>query len=382
MDFADPQFWLAVMQIIAIDIVLGGDNAVVIALACRRLPPAQRRLGIIWGTAGAILLRVVLVFFAISLLQLPYLKLVGAALLLWIGVKLMLPEEKAHGAGIAAGTTLGSAIRIIIVADLVMSVDNVIAIAAASKGSLGLVIFGLVVSVPIIVWGSQIVLRFMDRFPFIVTLGAALLGWIAGDLSVTDPAVSSWVEENARVLNWISPALGAALVIATGTLLARRVQAAAPTEIAAPPAVPEPGAHRVLVPVDGSETAERAVRHVIEVSRELGRVPFVELLNVQHPVHGDVSRFVGAQQVEDYHREEGRKALAGARALLDAAQLPYASHVEVGDPAEMIMRHERSSGASRIVMGTRGAGGLGQLLLGSVAQKVIQLCSAPVTLVK
>jgi len=235
MDFGSPQFWLAVIQIIAIDIVLGGDNAVVIALACRKLDPAKRRMGILWGTAGAIFLRVILVFFAITLLSIPYLKLVGGVLLLWIGVKLLVPEREGHGEdGVAAATTLGSAIRIIIIADLVMSIDNVIAIAAASKGSMGLVIFGLLVSIPIIVWGSQIVLRLMDRFPIIITIGAGLLGWIAGDLSVTDPAVKDAIEANAPFLKWVAPVAGVLFVIGLGKLLSSRSRpaAAAPIDLA------------------------------------------------------------------------------------------------------------------------------------------------------
>jgi len=241
-DLSSPQFWLAVLQIIAIDIVLGGDNAVVIALACRKLDPAKRRVGILWGTAGAIVLRIMLVFFAISLLSLPYLKLVGAAALMWIGVKLLQPENEAHGeGGVAAATTLGSAVRIIIVADLVMSIDNVIAIAAASKGSLGLVIFGLLVSIPIIVWGSQLVLRFMDRFPIIVTLGAALLGWVAGELAISDPAIVETVEPYKAPLRWIAPVTGAILVVAIGKLLGgaqRPPSETAPIDLAQPHQAP------------------------------------------------------------------------------------------------------------------------------------------------
>jgi YjbE family integral membrane protein len=152
MDIGDPQFWLAVLQIIAIDIVLGGDNAIVIALACRRLPEQQRNLGIFWGVFGAIGLRVVLIFFALSLLAIPFLKLVAALLLLWIGIKLLQPASDGEGHEIDASTTLPGAIRTIIIADAVMSLDNVIAIAGAAKGSIGLVVLGLVVSVPIIVW--------------------------------------------------------------------------------------------------------------------------------------------------------------------------------------------------------------------------------------
>src|SRR5574343_1280754 len=171
-----PEFWLAVGQIIMIDILLGGDNAVVIALACRKLPDAQRTKGIIWGTAGAIVLRVVLIFFALTLLKLPFLKLVGGLLLLWIGMKLLVPEDDDEHGNIQASDKLWAAVKTVIVADFVMSLDNVIAIAGAAQGSGGdhqmpLVIFGLLVSIPIIVWGSQMVIKLMERFPVVITLG-------------------------------------------------------------------------------------------------------------------------------------------------------------------------------------------------------------------
>ena len=198
-EFLTAQFWLAVGQIIMIDILLGGDNAVVIALACRQLPPQLRTKGILWGTAGAIVLRVILIAFALTLLQLPFLKLVGAALLLWIGVKLLVPDDDEH-ASIQSSDKLWAAVKTVIVADLVMSVDNVIAIAGAATGAgaqhqMPLVIFGLLVSIPIIVWGSQLVLKLMDRFPLIITAGGMLLGWIAGTMAHSDPAVKDWLPQ-------------------------------------------------------------------------------------------------------------------------------------------------------------------------------------------
>jgi YjbE family integral membrane protein len=239
--FLTAELWIAVAQIIMIDILLGGDNAVVIALACRQLPPAQRTKGIIWGTAGAIVLRVVLIFFALTLLAIPYLKLVGAALLLWIGVKLLVPEdEDAHG-NIQASDKLWSAVKTVIVADLVMSVDNVIAIAGAAESAggdykMGLVVFGLLVSVPIIVWGSQLVIKLMDRWPSIITVGGMLLGWIAGTMAVGDPALAGivpmaaptgagGVPEVTAALRWAAGVAGALLVLAIG-LLQRRARAA------------------------------------------------------------------------------------------------------------------------------------------------------------
>ncbi|MFM2329697.1 MAG: hypothetical protein RLZZ494_1800, partial [Pseudomonadota bacterium] len=181
-------------QIIMIDILLGGDNAVVIALACRKLPDSQRTKGILWGTAGAIVLRVILIFFALTLLAIPFLKLAGAALLVWIGVKLLAPDDEDEHGNIASSDKLWGAVKTVIVADLVMSVDNVIAIAGAAQGAGGdhqmpLVVFGLLVSIPIIVWGSQLVIKLMDRFPMIIVLGGMLLGWIAGTMAVSDPAI-------------------------------------------------------------------------------------------------------------------------------------------------------------------------------------------------
>ena len=206
-------------------LVLGGDNAVVIALACRRLPEKQRNLGIFWGVFGAIGLRVVLIFFALTLLAIPFLKIVAALLLLWIGIKLLQPEPQSNGHQIDASTTLPGAIKTIIIADAVMSLDNVIAIAGAAKDSIGLVIFGLVVSVPIIVWGSKLVMKLMDRFPIVIVIGAGLLGWIAGDMSVTDAFTKEWVNVNAAFLHWFVPIFGALLVVIIGKRLAARTQA-------------------------------------------------------------------------------------------------------------------------------------------------------------
>lgn len=221
MDITSPAFWVAVVQIIAIDIVLGGDNAVVIALASRRLPEAQRKLAIFWGVFGAIALRVVLIFFALQLLQIPYLKIVGAILLFWIGLKLMAPQDEG-GHEIDASSNLFGAVKTIIVADAVMSLDNVIAIAGAAKDSIGLVVFGLLVSVPIIVYGSKLVLMLMDRFPLVIVGGAALLGWIAGDMFVHDVVVKEWMLANAAWLKYGAPIAGAVLVVAVGKFMIAR----------------------------------------------------------------------------------------------------------------------------------------------------------------
>ncbi len=230
-EFLTAHFWLAVGQIIMIDILLGGDNAVVIALACRQLPAHQRTKGILWGTAGAIVLRVILIAFALTLLGIPFLKLVGALLLVWIGVKLLVPEDEGEHDNIKASDKLWGAVKTVIIADLVMSIDNVIAIAGAAQGAgekhqLPLVIFGLLVSIPIIVWGSQLVLKLMDRFPMIITLGGMLLGRIAGTMAHTDPGIAAYLPEG-KTWNYAFGVAGAVLVLAIGSLMQKRGRPAA-----------------------------------------------------------------------------------------------------------------------------------------------------------
>lgn len=230
MEFFTMIDWSVVLQIIIIDLLLGGDNAVVIALACRNLHPNQRRKGIIWGTAGAIILRVILVAFAVVMLQIPFLKLVGGILLLWIGYKLMVQEdEEEHN--LNAPDKLFAAIKTIIIADIVMSLDNVLAIAGAAgqvdntAHQIGYVIFGLIVSIPIIVAGSRIVLYLIDRFPIIVTAGAGLLGWIAGGMMVTDPALVKRFGEGLESYTTIAGIAGAIAVMALGEIMKRRAKA-------------------------------------------------------------------------------------------------------------------------------------------------------------
>lgn len=215
-------FWVDVLKIIMIDILLSGDNAVVIALACRNLPEAQRKKGILFGMGGAVGLRIVLTFFAVSLLALPYLKLVGALLLFWIGIKLILPEEEHDEGSIKADTRLLGAVKTIIIADFVMSLDNVLGVAAAAKGNVPLLVFGLLISIPLIAWSSQLVLKLIDRFPYIIYAGGALLGYVAGEMLVSEKLFEPLLEAH-HTLHTLIPVLGALLVLAIGKWLAIRM---------------------------------------------------------------------------------------------------------------------------------------------------------------
>lgn len=221
MSYADHAFWVALLQIIWINILLSGDNAVVIALACRSLPERQRRWGIILGTLPAVVLRIVFAIFIAYLLHVPYLKLIGGLLLFWIAVKMILPEEHdAHGGGAESTANLWAAVRTIVIADAVMSLDNVIAIAAAAKGSVLLLVIGLAISMPLVIFGSALILKILNRMPILIWAGGALLGYIAGEVMVTDPAV----EGRLHGFEWLhlgAPLAGAVLTVLLAMTITR-----------------------------------------------------------------------------------------------------------------------------------------------------------------
>lgn len=234
MDFTSPQFWLSVLQIVWIDLLLSGDNAVVIAMACRSLPESQRKMGIWLGAGAAIGLRIVFALVVSYLMGLPFLKVIGGLLLFWIAVKLLVGDEGGHES-IESPDTLWRAVRTIAIADAVMSLDNVIAIAAAAKGHPELFIFGLLLSIPLIIYGSQLIMTVIERYPIVIWFGAALLGWIAGEMILGDVAVLQWLQgvmpqwvvpvdkainpaglQPAAFPHYASAILGAAIVIALG----------------------------------------------------------------------------------------------------------------------------------------------------------------------
>ena len=221
LDLASPLFWSAFGSIVLANIVLSGDNAVVIAMAARTLKPEQRGKAIFWGSAAAIVMRIILTIVAIQLLSLPYLKIIGAILLVYIGVDLLKGEGDEGDEGKEIDSML-AAIRTILIADLVMSLDNVLAVAAAAKGDLALLVLGLLVSIPLIIFGATLLTKVMERFPIIITIGAALLGFLAGEMLLTDPAVTAQFGSVGEQTVTFGGVLGAALVVGLGTYLTRR----------------------------------------------------------------------------------------------------------------------------------------------------------------
>ena len=213
-------FWIGLIKIIWINIILSGDNAVVIALAARSLPPEQQKKAVLFGSGAAVVLRIALTVVAAKLLELSYLQILGGLLLLWIGVQLLGDEEDGEGEDKEYGSML-AAVRTILIADLVMSLDNVIAVAAAAKGSFVLLILGLAISIPLVIFGSTLMIKLMDRFPIIITLGAALIGWVGGETIASDVALKDFAAANPW-LHYAAAATGAVLVVGIGRFLKRR----------------------------------------------------------------------------------------------------------------------------------------------------------------
>ena len=223
MDFTSGAYWAALGSIIFVNIVLSGDNAVVIAMAARSLPAPQQKKAIVWGSAAAIVMRITLTLIAVEMLKWPYLKIVGALLLLYVGISLLGEDDGDDGHANEIGG-MAAAIRTILVADVVMSLDNVLAVAAAAKGNTPLLIIGLAVSIPLIIFGSTLLLKVMERFPIIITLGAALLGFLAGEMLLTDPAVAARFGEQSETAINLAGAIGAAIVVAAGLWLQQRTR--------------------------------------------------------------------------------------------------------------------------------------------------------------
>jgi len=217
---SDPETWTALFKIAVINVVLSGDNAVVIALACRSLPAKQQRNAFLVGTGGIVVLMTGLTASAALLMTLPYIQIIGSVLLLWIGVKLLLPED--DEGNVKDSDNFWEAVKTIIIADIVMSLDNVLGMAGAAKGHFGMLFFGLAITMPLILFGSAVLMKLMERFPLLITIGSGLLGYVAGDMAIGDLAVKDYVETHAQALDVIAPIIGALFVVIAGKMISRR----------------------------------------------------------------------------------------------------------------------------------------------------------------
>ena len=381
-------FLSALLAIIMIDLVLAGDNAIVIALAARNLPPAVRTKAVVWGTAGAIAVRTAMTLIVVWLLNIPGLMLLGGLALVWIAYKLLADHDDG-GKEVSAASSFWGAMKTIIVADAVMGLDNVLAVAGAAHGSFLLVVIGLLISVPIMIGGSQLILKFIERYPAIIYIGGAILAWTAAAMISHEPLLKGFMEANP----WATTLLHIAIVggvLGGGYLanvgearsnVARHVVHMDSTREARSAALKGgTDMHRVLIPVDATGNSLKAVEHV--VNRHAGDDGLeVHLVHVSTPLSQYVARFLKHGERESYYRAEAKKALEPAQAILNRFSVPYAAHAELGDKAETIHRMVQRLHADEIVIGTARKNSLTRVLEDSVTNRVIEEAQVPVDVI-
>ena len=391
------QFLSALLAIIMIDIVLAGDNAIVIALAARDLPAQLQRRAILWGAAGAIVVRSLMTMIVVWLLNIPGLLLAGGAMLVWIAYRLLRPDAgngETHG---PVATTFWGAMRTIVIADAVMGLDNVLAVAGAAHGSYLLVVTGLAISVPIVVWGSTLVLKVVERYPGVVYVGAGVLVWTAAKMITSEPLLKPWLQATPLLAGLaylaIPMVLWAAFVknhrqlesrirARLAEFAMRRPQGESSAPAHAPVVQPEgvPIMLKVLVPVDGSPNALLAVRSAISEYQRHHELE-LHLLNVQPRLSHHIARVVSRQDREAWLHDRAEAAMSSASAELQQAGVPCETHWVVGDRAAEICRAAVRLGVHHIVMGTARKNSLTRLLEDSVTNRVLEATPVPVEVV-
>lgn len=383
MEIFSTEFLAALAAIIVIDLVLAGDNAIVIALAARGLSPRLRKLAIFWGTFGAIAVRAAMTMIVVWLLKIPGLMFFGGLMLIWIAYRLLVPKSDAeNGHGVQAADGFWAAMGTIVVADAMMGLDNVLAVAGAAQGSYLLVVLGLLISIPIVVWGSQLVLKLIDRFPAITYLGAGVLALTAAKMIADEPYIKMAVADQ-RAIVWmlyIGLTLGvlSLALLRTGFRRQERLQVRLTS-------VGERGARsnaaRVLVPVDGSGNSLEAVRRLLNEAPNHAAAPEVHLVHVRHPLSRHVAGFLRRRDIDAWHRDEGLKALKGAMSLLTHHGIRFTHHVRVGSRAAVIAALADQLKCDRIIMGTARKNSLTRLIEDSVTDQVLELTRVPVEVV-
>ena len=390
MELFSTEFLSALMAIVVIDLVLAGDNAIVIALAARNLPPQLRTKAIVWGTFGAIAVRTAMTLAVVWVLKVPGLLFLGGAVLVWIAYKLLVDSNDGDHHKMNAAAGFWGAMRTIVVADALMGLDNVLAVAGAAQGSFLLVVLGLLISIPIVIWGSQLILRWVERYPVIVYIGAGVLAWTAVKMMTGEPLVKEWVAQHplvawAAYIAVIGAVLSGGFMVNHGKARARvasRLVEVMPVPASAGAGIAKGGKAmvKVLIPVDGSANSQRAVQHVVNRFIENHQME-VHLLHVRTPLTQNAARFISKRNRASWHREEADRALRPARGMLEKFGIPYATHVELGDKAATIDRVAQRLRADQIVMGTARKNSLTRLVEDSVTNRVLELARVPVEVV-
>ncbi len=387
MELISSGFLASLLAIVMIDLVLAGDNAIVIALAARNLPPRLRTRAVVWGTVGAIGVRTAMTLLVVWLLRIPGLMVLGGVLLIAIAYKL-LAEHDSGEHEVSAASSFWGAMKTIVIADAVMGLDNVLAVAGAAHGSFLLVILGLLISVPIMIGGSQLILRFVERYPIIIYLGGAILAWTSASMIVHEPMLKGFTASNP----WFSLLLHAAIIVgvlSAGYLASvREARLAVAQHSVAAGQVSQPSSlhmrgtsipHKVLIPVDGSTNALQAVRYAARCEAGQGNVE-IHLLHVCAPLSQYIARFLQHGERGRYHEAEARKALQEAEAVLKYLNVPFVSHVSIGEKAECIVRCAEEFSVHEVLLATARARSLTRVVEDAVSSQVLALARVPVSI--
>jgi YjbE family integral membrane protein len=392
LELFSPEFFSALLAIIVIDLVLAGDNAIVIAMAARNLPPHLQKKAIIWGAVGAIAVRSAMTLAVVYLLQIPGLMLVGGLLLVWIAYKLLNPGKDGDEEHDHASTSFWGAMKTIVIADAVMGLDNVLAVAGASHGSYLLVVLGLLISIPIVIWGSTQILKLVERYPSVIYLGAGVLAWTAAKMMLAEPMVKEWAVFQNPVLDYAVQLIVILGVLFAGFIKSRRAleEIIAPAEVVpvATEAVSQKQSHtlggevmnKVLIPVDDSSNAILALRHAVSTYGKDANNEF-HICNVQPRIYRHIGKFFSKTDIQEWQAERAKNTAKLAAEFLERASVKFSFSYASGDKGEVLRDEAVRLGCNRIVIGSAKKNSLSRLFENSTTAKLLEICDMPVEVV-
>ena len=388
MELFSPEFFSALLAIVVIDLVLAGDNAIVIAMAARNLPAHLQKKAIVWGAVGAIAVRSAMTLVVVYLLKIPGLMLIGGLLLVWIAYKLLTPAKDEDGGHNNASTSFWGAMKTIVIADAVMGLDNVLAVAGASHGSYVLVVLGLLISIPIVIWGSTQILKLVERYPSITYIGAGVLAWTAAKMMISEPMVK-------EMQLFQNPAFGYAVqaLVIFGVLFGGFMKSRLALEETIAPAVVDPEVsdkqsynvgekvmNKVLIPVDDSNNALMALKHAVNMYGSDRQTHF-HICNVQPTLYTHIRKFLSKQTINEWQAERAKAAAKTASEFLEKAGANFSFTYVTGDKGEALRDEAQRLECNRIVIGTSKKNTLSRLFENSTTAKLLEISDIPVEVV-
>ena len=391
MELFSPEFFSALLAIIVIDLVLAGDNAIVIAMAARNLPAHLQKKAIVWGAVGAIAVRSAMTLLVVYLLKIPGLMLIGGLLLVWIAYRLLNPNQDADEHG-QASTTFWGAMKTIVIADAIMGLDNVLAVAGASHGSYVLVVLGLLISIPVVIWGSTQILKLVERFPSVTYLGAGVLAWTAAKMIVSEPISREWLASQSPALEYLVQVVVVLGVLTSGFIRSRRaledvIASSVVTPESANIVSPQQSSNfgeskmnNILIPVDGSKNSDLAVRHAVRVYGQDPTAHF-HLCNVQPTLYRHIGKFLSKQAINEWHAERAQLAAASASSYFEKQGLNFSFTYVCGEKGVAIRDEAVRLGCNRIVIGTSKKNSLSRLFENSTTASLLEISDIPVEVV-